>query len=227
MSTVMIADDSPSSRDTFTRLLQDGGHKTLCVSGGEAAVDALDTAAADVIVVHLGAAELDGLALLENLHEHPRWRMLPVVILLAASDTHCICLCDQLAAQGCRVRGTFSVAQVLAQVERYTGPSPFPLATRPREGGDASPVTGAPLEPHGPVAGMPYSRHERRLIRHLIRTNRHPRSRQEMVNFVDRSLDHTTATDARRALGRLAQKVGKMEEGVFVQSMLPYVPAGA
>jgi CheY-like chemotaxis protein len=65
--------------------------------------------------------ELDGLELLEILHEHPKWKTLPVVVLTALSDIHTVRRADQLGAREFMVKASFSVADMLSHVTRYTG----------------------------------------------------------------------------------------------------------
>src|SRR5437588_3419287 len=88
--TVMIVDDAELSRQTLARLLRREGYQTLCAESGNQALHLLRDKQPDLILLDVHMPGLDGLDLLEMLHENPSWKALPVVMLTAVSDTHTV-----------------------------------------------------------------------------------------------------------------------------------------
>src|SRR5438552_3976826 len=72
--TVMIVDDAELSRQTLARLLKREGYQTLCANGGNQALHLLRQSEPDLILLDVNMPGLDGLELLEMLHENPQWR---------------------------------------------------------------------------------------------------------------------------------------------------------
>ena len=127
MATILVVDDEPTTRNGLTRLLRHEGYEVVGAGNGREALEVLgagDTGAAavpDLILLDLMMPELDGLELLEILHGHPQWKALPVVVLTGMSDTHTVRRADQLGAKEYLVKATFSIADMLGHVRRYTG----------------------------------------------------------------------------------------------------------
>ena len=125
MTRILVVDDEASARNALTRLLRHEGYDVVGAGNGREALDFLGTGSADLILLDLMMPEIDGLELLEILHEHPQWRALPVVVLTAMSDIHTVRRADQLGAKEYMVKASFSLADMLGHVRRYTGgPSP-------------------------------------------------------------------------------------------------------
>ena len=147
MTRILVVDDEPSARNALARLLRHEGYEVVGAENGREALDVLGAASPspDLILLDLMMPELDGLELLEILHEHPQWKALPVVVLTAMSDIHTVRRADQLGAKEFMVKASFSLADMLGHVRRYTGgPGPHPGP----HGGDATGLGGA--GPHGP-----------------------------------------------------------------------------
>jgi chemosensory pili system protein ChpA (sensor histidine kinase/response regulator) len=130
MPTVMVVDDAASMRSAIVRVLRHEGYDTVTAGNGREALTALEMHTPDLILLDVLMPELDGLALLEVLHTHPRWKSLPVVMLTAVSDTHVIRRAEQLGAKAYLVKAAFSVGQVLELVKRYV-PTVPPSPDRP------------------------------------------------------------------------------------------------
>ncbi len=117
----MIVDDADLARATLGRLLEREGFRTVQARSGREALGRLrKQKEPDLIVLDLNMPDIDGLELLEILHEHPRWQSIPVIMLSAVSDTHCVHRAEQLGAKQYLVKATFSVKEMLNQVRLYT-----------------------------------------------------------------------------------------------------------
>lgn len=120
MSTVLIVDDEASARTALMRVLDREGYQTVGVSNGVEALREIEAHTPDVVLLDVMMPILGGLELLEILHEQPRWRSLPVVMLTAVSDTHTVNRAQQLGAKAYLVKAAFSVAEMLEEVRRYS-----------------------------------------------------------------------------------------------------------
>ena len=124
MSTVLVVDDEAGARRALMRVLEGQGYETIGACDGKEAMQTLESRTPDLILLDVLMPELDGLELLERLHEHPEWKGLPVVMLTAVSDINCIRRAEQLGAKEYLVKATFSVSEMLGHVARYTGHVP-------------------------------------------------------------------------------------------------------
>lgn len=149
MATILVVDDEPTTRNGLARLLRHEGYDVVGAGNGREALNVLyadgrsDVPPPDLVLLDLMMPELDGLALLEILHDHPQWKALPVVVLTGVSDVHTVRRADQLGAKEYLVKATFSIADMLGHVRRYTG-------------GNAGPIPEAePMPEAGPRHPMP------------------------------------------------------------------------
>ncbi len=125
MSRVMVVDDLDVHRETLARLIRRAGHDTILAEDGNQALHLLrgQDQLPDLIVLDINLPHIDGLDLLEMLHDNPQWRSLPVVMLTSCSDTHCIQRAMRLGAKRYMVKATFSVGELLECVREYAGPA--------------------------------------------------------------------------------------------------------
>ena len=124
MPTVMVVEDGDLVRETLTRLLRREGYATLAAHDGREALDVLSHEKPDVILLDVNMPDMNGIELLEALHENPQWQALPVVMLTGQSDTHTIRRAMQLGAKEFLVKAAFSVSEMLESVKKYTAYTP-------------------------------------------------------------------------------------------------------
>lgn len=132
MSTILVVDDEVTARNALARLLRREGYEVETAGNGREALAALEAPGAhrpDLVLLDLMMPEIDGLELLEILHDNPHWKALPVVILTAVSDTHTVHRAQQLGAREYLVKASFSLSDMLGHVKRYTGGPCHPPAT--------------------------------------------------------------------------------------------------
>lgn len=120
MSTVLVVDDEAGARRALMRVLGLKGYDSIGVADGLEALRALEERTPDLVLLDVMMPGLGGLELLEILHADPRWKALPVVMMTAVSDTHTVNRAQQLGAKAYLVKATFSIAEMLEHVDRYT-----------------------------------------------------------------------------------------------------------
>ena len=125
MPTVMVIDDADLTRDTLARVLRREGYATTQAASGKEALDMLEhQAAPDLVLLDINLPDLDGLELLEMIHDNPQWRGLPVIMLTAQADTVTIRRAEQLGAREFLVKAAFSLQEMLRHVRHYTHYTP-------------------------------------------------------------------------------------------------------
>jgi two-component system sensor histidine kinase/response regulator len=80
---LLVADDDRANLEFLCRLLRRDGHQVLPVTGGQAALAALEANAVDLLLLDVHMPDLDGHAVLQALRADARWRELPVLMVSA------------------------------------------------------------------------------------------------------------------------------------------------
>jgi signal transduction histidine kinase/DNA-binding response OmpR family regulator len=86
---VLVVEDDEPTRELICRTLENAGHATIEAENGQVALDKLDEANADVVVLDLMMPVMDGVTFLHHLRAHSRFSALPVLVATARmlSDT--------------------------------------------------------------------------------------------------------------------------------------------
>lgn len=81
MKQILVVDDEPVIREVLTALFAGEGYAVLTASDGLAALEAMETAAPDLVIADIIMPRLDGWGLLSRLRE--RYAETPVILLSA------------------------------------------------------------------------------------------------------------------------------------------------
>lgn len=120
MPTVLLVDDAELTRNILSKLLDKEGYATLTAANGTEALHVLwDHPRPDLIVLDVNMPDMDGLDLLQVLHENPQWQAIPVVMLTAACDTASVNRAKQLGAREYLVKAACSAREMLGAVRHY------------------------------------------------------------------------------------------------------------
>jgi CheY-like chemotaxis protein len=82
MKRVVIVEDEAPLREMWLDSIRDEGYEVVAAESADDAFARLDDLEADLVVLDLlmPPLQMSGLELLARLHEHPRWRDVPVII---------------------------------------------------------------------------------------------------------------------------------------------------
>jgi two-component system phosphate regulon response regulator PhoB len=82
MKRVVIVEDEAPLREMWLEAIREGGYEVVAAESADDAFARLDRLHADLVVLDLlmPPMQMSGLELLARLHEHPRWRGVPVII---------------------------------------------------------------------------------------------------------------------------------------------------
>jgi CheY-like chemotaxis protein len=83
MKTVLIAEDNPTNRELLRELLEIRGYTVAEACNGQEALDMVEQAPPDILLLDIGMPLLDGFAVVRKLRENPRFTLLPVVAVTA------------------------------------------------------------------------------------------------------------------------------------------------
>src|SRR5438445_9350868 len=86
MNTILIVDDTDSSRELLSRLLRKQGYQTVCAGDGAQALAAVAAQRPDLILLDIMMPVMDGVEFLRRLRDHPSCGALPVIAVTACSD---------------------------------------------------------------------------------------------------------------------------------------------
>lgn len=111
---VLVADDNADMREYLSRLLRSAGYQVTAVTDGEAALDAIRGAGADLVISDVMMPRLDGLDLVAALRADARTAAVPVLLLSARAG-------EEASIEGLRSGADdymvkpFSAAELLAR----------------------------------------------------------------------------------------------------------------
>ncbi len=132
---VLVADDSASAALLVSRVLQQAGCRVDIVGDGLAAIDAVDAARYDLIVLDLEMPWMSGLAAAEAIRsqEHRRgYDRTPIVLLTGDEDPSLPARCGALGIDECLPKSRESLSKLGGFIRRPAEPGPPP-------GGSATP----------------------------------------------------------------------------------------
>ncbi|MBI3925290.1 MAG: response regulator [Armatimonadetes bacterium] len=84
--TVLVADDNRIARQALCRMLQKEGYRVLEAEDGLEALQRAEESRPDLILLDLGMPELDGYGVCRTLRRSHETRLIPIIIVTAASD---------------------------------------------------------------------------------------------------------------------------------------------
>jgi CheY-like chemotaxis protein len=77
---VLVVDDDEAVRDRLVRMIRDAGWRAVEAENGVVALERLEEARPDLILLDLVMPEMDGFTLATRLRSDPAWRSVPVVV---------------------------------------------------------------------------------------------------------------------------------------------------
>ena len=138
---ILVVEDNPTNQKVVTGLLSKRGYQTVLAGSGRQALDALEQAPIDLVLMDLQMPVMDGLQATRLMRQDARWRALPIIGLTAyaMADDRQRCL-D--AGMNDYLAKPVRPATLLEKVAKYA-----PLRGCPRAAED--PASGQPQMSHG------------------------------------------------------------------------------
>ncbi len=95
---ILIVDDNATNRELLTRGLSKQGHHCETASDGALALDRLEEAPFDLVLLDLVMPRLDGVGVLTVMKQDPQLRQIPVIMISGNDDLPKVVECIQLGA---------------------------------------------------------------------------------------------------------------------------------
>ncbi|MBZ0304490.1 MAG: response regulator, partial [Anaerolineae bacterium] len=84
---ILIVDDIPTNLEVLMEFLESSGYRVRVATDGESALEQIDYAAPDIILLDVMMPGIDGFETCQRLKENPVTRDIPVIFMTALSDT--------------------------------------------------------------------------------------------------------------------------------------------
>jgi CheY-like chemotaxis protein len=117
MAKILIADDSPDSRESLGKYLQLSGHEVTSVQNGREALTQVLKQVPDVILLDLIMPEMDGPSFLKVIRSYLRLQSLPVVVLTGYSDSPMVDRVKALNVNSVLAKGNASPTEIRQSLE--------------------------------------------------------------------------------------------------------------
>src|SRR4051794_13923760 len=117
MTRILVIDDERLLRAPVASVLRHAGYEVDCAGSGEEALQVLESATPDLILLDLMMPGMGGLGFLRRLRADERWAAVPVIVLSAGSDGEQGTEAFKLGARACLLKGTFSLAKLSHFIE--------------------------------------------------------------------------------------------------------------
>ena len=134
MPKVMIIDDAPGIRNSFSRVLRREGFEAIAVGDGLQALGAAGNQPPDLIVLDMNMPHMDGAEVLRRLRANILWKSIPVLVFSGAPSA--AKRAGELGVSQILEKGTVTVPQVIDKIREMTagagggrfGPAPVAFA---------------------------------------------------------------------------------------------------
>lgn len=84
--TALVTDDSPTIRNMIAFTLKAIGVTTIEASDGQDALNKIETASIDILIVDLNMPKINGLELISMLRKNPKYKRLPMIMVTTETD---------------------------------------------------------------------------------------------------------------------------------------------
>src|SRR5688572_27655496 len=86
MSRILVVDDEAIVRQLFAKVLESAGHDVAVAGNGRDAIMQMEAQRADLVLLDLVMAVMDGMAFLRVLRRRPEWKDVPVIVVSGVVD---------------------------------------------------------------------------------------------------------------------------------------------
>jgi CheY-like chemotaxis protein len=118
MHKVLVVDDTKDARVVLARLLRLGGYQPVLADDGPAALQSIESERPDLVLLDLMMPDMNGVEVLENLRQDPRYKSLPVILFTAVSDGELIQTASKLGIQDLILKGAVNGFSLLERIGR-------------------------------------------------------------------------------------------------------------
>ena len=121
MKRILVIDDERLLRAPVASVLRRAGYEVESAGSGEEALQLLESARPELILLDLMMPGMGGLGFLRRLRAEPKWAAVPVIVLSAGSDGEQGTEAFKLGARACLLKGTVSLAKLTHFIDVLAG----------------------------------------------------------------------------------------------------------
>jgi len=96
---ILVVDDNEENREMLGRRLAREGYEVRRASGGAEALESLQAASADLVLLDVMMPDINGYEVLKRLKADPRLKDIPVLMISSLEDTESVARCIELGAE--------------------------------------------------------------------------------------------------------------------------------
>ncbi len=121
MSRILVIDDAVLFREPVAASLRLAGHEVTCADNGRDALDRLESARPDLVVLDLAMPVMDGPTFLRELRANRDFGSTPVLVVSAGSDKTVLEQVAQMGIQGSLLKSRFTLKELNEKVKSALG----------------------------------------------------------------------------------------------------------
>ena len=138
MARILVVDDEVSCRNPLARLLQLEGFETMVAGDGREALEAMEKAVPDLVLLDLIMPRMDGVDFLDAVQKGGRFSSVPVLVVTGVHDSKRMTKAMSLGAKEYLFKCDVPFPKLLVILKKYVGNPRPPEATREAARGDAA-----------------------------------------------------------------------------------------
>lgn len=120
---ILIVDDEPGFRRTYSDLFQHFGHEVVEAEDGEKGLESANTGWPDLVLLDLVMPKLDGYGVLRQLRSNKATAKLPVIIFSVLGEQTDIQRALDMGANDYIIKGSYSPAEVMGKIGKFLAKS--------------------------------------------------------------------------------------------------------
>ena len=130
MANILVVDDNPVIQLMLSLMLKRNDQTVFTAASGHEAIELLERAAVDLVILDVNMPDMDGLTLLKQLRDDARYQSLPIIMLTASGREQVRLVATQKGANGFLTKPTSS-RELLDMVARFTTQATPPVNHMP------------------------------------------------------------------------------------------------
>lgn len=124
MHKILLIEDDPLLVDIYTTKLKEAGFKTVLVDHAEKALEVIDAAKPDVILLDIVLPHIDGWEILQSIRQNSSFKDIKIIILSNLGEKEEIERGLRLGADQYLIKAHYTPSEVVQQIKNLIGETP-------------------------------------------------------------------------------------------------------